>query len=95
MGNCIEMDSLTLPEVENANVGSLNLLPERSKMLYQKTYDESVAWCAGKLVVRYSEFVVLASFSEISQRGSIARLWPKYYMLRSTLCIRHELDISN
>ncbi|KAJ3666677.1 hypothetical protein Zmor_002111 [Zophobas morio] len=95
MGNCIEMDSLTPPEVENANVESLNLLPERTKMLYQKTYDESVAWCAGKLVVRYSEFVLLTSFSEISEKGSIALLWPKYSMLRSTLCIHHDLDLSN
>ena len=95
MENCLEMDSLTPPEVEQiANAASLNLFPDKSKVLYQKTCDEFVAWCARKQVVKYSESALLAYFSEISQKGLIASLWPKYSMLRSTLSIHHDLDIS-
>ncbi|KAJ3662031.1 hypothetical protein Zmor_006398 [Zophobas morio] len=86
MGNCIEMDSLTLPEVENANVGSLNLLPERSKMLYQKTYDESVAWCGGKLVVRNVKESLLPSKSRhlYEETYNLYRKWCSKKNVKST-----------
>ena len=86
---------LTPPEVaETANVVSLGLLPEKSRILYEKTYREFIAWCGEKQVKKYSESVMLAYFAHIVEKGLIASLWPKYSMLRSTLNIYHNVDIS-
>lgn len=87
--------ALTPPEVASvANVASLSLLPEKSRNLYEKTYSEFISWCNEKRITRYSESVLLAYFSNIVDRGLIASLWPKYSMLRSTLILKKDIDIS-
>ncbi|KAK4882152.1 hypothetical protein RN001_005471 [Aquatica leii] len=47
-----------------------------------------------KQIPRYSESVLLAYFSEIAQKGLIASLWPKYSMLKATLNLKENIDIS-
>lgn len=47
-----------------------------------------------KKITRYSEPVLLAYFSIIAQKGLIASLWPKYSMLKSTLNLKNNVDIS-
>lgn len=87
--------TLTPPEVaESANSASLNLLPEKSRSLYEKTYAEFISWCNEKQVKHYSETVLLAYFSDIAKKGLIASLWPKYSMLKSTLILKNNTDIS-
>lgn len=51
-------------------------------------------WCQQRDVKRYSESVLLAYFSELVNKGLIASLWPKYSMLKSTLAVKDNVDIS-
>lgn len=86
---------LTPPTVkEIANTVSSSLLPEKSRPLYEKTYGEFINWCNNKQISRYSEDVLLAYFSSIVEKGLIPSLWPKYSMLKSTLILKHNIDIS-
>jgi hypothetical protein len=86
---------LTPPEVvETANSATLTLIPEKSRKLYMKTYTEFIQWCSERKICHYSETVLLAYFSNISEKGQIASLWSKYSMLKSTLSIKDDIDIS-
>lgn len=90
------MDKQVVPQevLDSANVACISLLPQRSRALYEKTYDEFIKWCTDKGVTQYTEVVLLAYFSDIVGRGLIASLWPKYSMLRATLNLNHNIDIS-
>ena len=62
--------ALTPPEVkECAREVSLNLLPAKSRVRYEKTYTEFKDWCRAKRVNHCSETVLLAYFSEILKKG--------------------------
>uniref|UniRef100_A0A6P7GM76 Uncharacterized protein LOC114344094 n=1 Tax=Diabrotica virgifera virgifera TaxID=50390 RepID=A0A6P7GM76_DIAVI len=86
--------NLTPSEVaETANEIS-SLLPEKRRVLYEKTYAEFIAWCDERKIIRYSKSVLLTYFSNIAEKGLIASLWPKYAMLKSTLSLKSNIDIS-
>ncbi|KAJ8911028.1 hypothetical protein NQ315_016597 [Exocentrus adspersus] len=59
MNNC-ESDEI----VEAANIAISNLLPTKSRSLYDIAYNRFKKWCAEKNVQVYSENVLLAYFSE-------------------------------
>ncbi|KAJ8985926.1 hypothetical protein NQ317_010683 [Molorchus minor] len=50
--------------VEAANIAISNLLPTKSRSLYDIAYNRFKKWCAEKNVQVYSENVLLAYFSE-------------------------------
>lgn len=76
------------------NLESLNFLPEKSKHLYEKAYGEFTSWCNEQEVKDYSETLLLQYFSNIAKNGLIGSLWPKYSMLKSTLKLKNNIDIS-
>jgi hypothetical protein len=58
----------TPPDVtEAANSAALNLLPLKSRKIYEKAYDEFLLWCKAKQVSKYTENVLLAFFGEKSK----------------------------
>ncbi|KAJ8973347.1 hypothetical protein NQ317_017892 [Molorchus minor] len=59
MNNC-ESEEI----VEAANIAISNLLPTKSRSLYDIAYNRFKKWCAEKNVQVYSENVLLAYFSE-------------------------------
>lgn len=86
---------LTPPDVaEMAKAATLTLLPEKSRHLYDKTYAEFMSWCEEKNVFNYSETVLLAYFKSVAEKGYLASLWPKYSMLKATLNVKRNIDIS-
>ncbi|KAJ8983634.1 hypothetical protein NQ317_019553 [Molorchus minor] len=59
MNNCESEES-----VKAANIAISNLLPTKSRSLYDIAYNRFKKWCAEKNVQVYSENVLLAYFSE-------------------------------
>lgn len=71
-----------------------NLLPTKSKEKYTLTYNNFNLWRKERNVTSYSENVLLAYFSEISKSLKPSTLWARYSMLKSTLNLNNNIDIS-
>lgn len=80
---------------ESANIACLSLLPEKSKKRYEAAYKSFKNWCQTKTASAVSETLLLAYFYEKSaQLKSPSSLWCEYSMLKSTLFIKENIDIS-
>ncbi|KAJ8971278.1 hypothetical protein NQ317_001180 [Molorchus minor] len=76
MNNC-ESEQI----VEAANIAISNLLPTKSRSLYDIAYNRFKKWCAEKNVQVYSENVLLAYFSENAKNNyKSSTLWAQYSM---------------
>ncbi|KAJ8980202.1 hypothetical protein NQ317_002214 [Molorchus minor] len=64
--------------VEAANIAISNLLPTKSRSLYDIAYNRFKKWCAEKNVQVYSENVLLAYFSENAKNYKSSTLWAQY-----------------
>lgn len=85
----------TPPDVaEAARNVSNNLLPEKSKIIYEKRYNEFIQWCMRKKIKNFSENVLLGYFSQKLNHLKSSSLWAIYSMLKTTLNIRQNVDIS-
>lgn len=85
----------TPPEVRVlAASTSSDLLPEKSKRLYMNAYNQLKTWCEERKVVKVTENVLLAYFKEKSEGKKVSTLWANYSMLKSTLAIKENIDIS-
>ncbi|KAJ8965794.1 hypothetical protein NQ317_003597 [Molorchus minor] len=80
--------------VEAANIAISNLLPTKSRSLYDIDYNRFKKWCAEKNVQVYSENVLLAYFSENAKNYKSSTLWAQYSMVKSCLIIYDNIDIS-
>ncbi|KAJ8973628.1 hypothetical protein NQ317_001970 [Molorchus minor] len=89
MNNC-ESEKI----VEAANIAISNLLPTKSRSLYDIAYNRFKKWCAEKNVQVYSENVLLAYFSENAKNYKSSTLWAQYSMVKSCLIIYDNIDIS-
>ncbi|KAJ8976936.1 hypothetical protein NQ317_015405 [Molorchus minor] len=89
MNNC-ESEEI----VEAANIAISNLLPTKSRSLYDIAYNRFKKWCAEKNVQVYSENVLLTYFSENAKNYKSSTLWAQYSMVKSCLIIYDNIDIS-
>ncbi|KAJ8975608.1 hypothetical protein NQ317_009289 [Molorchus minor] len=89
MNNC-ESEEI----VEAGNIAISNLLPTKSRSLYDIAYNRFKKWCAEKNVQVYSENVLLAYFSENAKNYKSSTLWAQYSMVKSCLIIYDNIDIS-
>ncbi|KAJ8965690.1 hypothetical protein NQ317_008786, partial [Molorchus minor] len=80
--------------VEAANIAISNLLPTKSRSLYDIPYNRFKKWCAEKNVQVYSENVLLAYFIENAKNYKSSTLWAQYSMVKSCLIIYDNIDIS-
>lgn len=85
----------TPPELADAAKEAVNeLLPVKSRDLYRKAYNNFMDWCETKRAKSYSENVLLAHFSDMSEKYKASSLWSYYSKLKSTLLINKNVDIS-
>lgn len=85
----------TPPEMrEIAEQVTDNLLPEKSKNIYMKAYLAFKNWCSTKNVFIISENVLLAYFQDYANGKKASTLWAHYSMLKSTLSLKENIDIS-
>ncbi|KAJ8912322.1 hypothetical protein NQ315_005926 [Exocentrus adspersus] len=95
----IESDSdtelqLTPPHVkEAAKLSTLNLLPKRSNVVYQRAYSNFMDWKKDKNAKTFSENVLLAYFGDLAKKFKSPTLWTQYSMLRTTLSLNDNIDI--
>lgn len=76
-----------------ANTIRLNLLPDKSKIHYEKEYRQFCEWRNKVHVQGAEETVLLAYFAKLSEEYSASSLWPKYSMLRATLELKERVEI--
>ncbi|KAJ8946088.1 hypothetical protein NQ317_018532, partial [Molorchus minor] len=95
---CAEDKIASLPNVgkivEAANIAISNLLPTKSRSLYDIAYNRFKKWCAEKNVQVYSENVLLAYFSENAKNSSLPHYGRNIPMVKSCLIIYDNIDIS-
>lgn len=74
---------------------TVDVLPEKSKYRYEKTYQAYRDWCLSKDIDNFdSESVVLSYFIEMGAGKKASTLWAKYSMLRTMLSHRDKVDMS-
>lgn len=87
--------SCTPPEIrEAADEISMDLLPQKSKEIYNRAYRNFQNFMLEKGIVNISENVLLAYMAELAKSKKCSTLWSIYSMLRSTINLRVSLDIS-
>ncbi|KAJ8957051.1 hypothetical protein NQ317_001253, partial [Molorchus minor] len=84
MNNC-ESEEI----MEAANIAISNLLPTKSRSLYDIAYNRFKEWCAEKNVQVYSENVF-----ENAKNYKSSTLWAQCSMVKSCLIIYDNIDIS-
>lgn len=80
--------------LESAESAKLELLPTKSKKLYEKTYNEFIKWRNENNVKVITEDILLGYFFEKSKNRKPSSLWSYYSMLKSTLNLYNNINIS-
>ena len=87
--------SCTPPEIAQAAKSvALNLLPEKSRSKYEMQYELFSKWRDSKGTKKISENILLAYFAEKAKVMKSSTLWSIYSMLRSTISVKHDINIS-
>ena len=81
--------------VDQALDAVIHLLPKKSKGKYEMVYEKFMSWCRDNGVHSFSENVFLAYFDNLKQKYKLSSLWAFYSMLRSTINIKHNVNIEN
>lgn len=87
-------EECTLPDT-TINVETMNYLPNKSRKQYEKQYELFMDWKITKNITSFSEDVLLAYFNELSNKFKSTSLWVHYSMIKATLNIKNQIDISN
>lgn len=91
-----EEELLTPPEItEKARRAVSTLLPDKSKKIYERAYEKFMEWHSNKKIASFSEDVLIVYFEELSCSMKPSCLWVRYSMLKSTLNLNHNIDISS
>lgn len=70
------------------------LLPQKSKAIYEQAYNEFIKWKNAKGANIIEENIVLVYFSELAEKKTRGNLWPVFSMLKSTILVHNNVDIS-
>jgi hypothetical protein len=87
--------SCTPPDIRAAALATVgNLLPEKSQTRYNNSYNDFKEWCKTRNVTKITENVVLVNFQEKSENYKSSTLWSLYSMVKTTVNLRDNVDIS-
>ncbi|KAK9696284.1 hypothetical protein QE152_g32011 [Popillia japonica] len=81
------------PEEEAVMEAEGRLLPQKSRLIYEREYQSFKKWKSTNKITGMSEKVLLAYFSEKSKQVKPSSLWSYYSMLKRTLLIIENFDI--
>ncbi|XP_031347063.1 uncharacterized protein LOC116173590 [Photinus pyralis] len=80
---------------EEVKSPTIELLPVKSRQRYEAAYNEFIKWRATKNIEScFSEDVLMVYFGELAEKMKSSTLWAQYSMLRSTMAINHNVDMS-
>lgn len=93
----VENDSCSPPDItETAKEATADLLPDKSKKVYEICYGRFIAWCDVKFVKNIIENVLLAYLKEKSEVLKSSRLWSVFHehaMLKATPLLNKNVEI--
>lgn len=85
----------TPPDIaQQAKAATLDLLPKKSKKRYENRYNDFIKWKDDQNINSFSENVVMTYMNLLSETQKPSTLWSHYSMLKTTLSIYHDVDIS-
>ncbi|KAF5298757.1 hypothetical protein FQR65_LT09626 [Abscondita terminalis] len=79
---------------EVINEAAINLLPEKSRRLYEASYESFKKWCAENDVKNIDENTMLTYFDEKSKTFKSSTLWAQYSMIKSCMALHENIDVS-
>ncbi|KAK4885098.1 hypothetical protein RN001_001369 [Aquatica leii] len=87
--------SCTPPEIREIAQNTIsNLIPAKSKHVYDKQYIKFEKWCREKKVTKITKNALLAHFELQRHNYKSSTLWSMYSMLRCSLNLHQNVDIS-
>lgn len=90
-----EIEYLTPPEFLERATRATSNLPARSAKAYEKLYSQFMNWRDSNFITSFSEDVLNDYFNElISKNLKSTTLCVHYSILKSTLLVKHNVDIS-
>ncbi|HJY23391.1 MAG TPA: hypothetical protein VJ279_10920 [Hanamia sp.] len=78
---------------EIASAARENLLPTKSRHIYEDTYRTYQKWCSEKKIGKTTEDSILAFFHHVLSSYKSSSLWTKFSMLRTTIKLNDGIDI--
>lgn len=69
-------------------------MPNKSQAKYEQAYQEYRKWCSKNNIETTTDDSILKYFTTDLAPYKASTLWPKYSMLRSTIKLFEEIDIS-
>lgn len=89
------MEGENLFEPDQTNVDTREkLIPAKSKESYDKEFKTFEDWRKNRKIKGYNEDILLAYFHNYRKTLAPSSMWTKYSMLRSTLKVFRNVDIS-
>lgn len=90
----VDETNCTPPNIcELADIATLDLLPTKSRALYEACYSNYTQWKKSSQVQSSSERVLLAYFNKLAKQYKPSTLWSQYSMLKTTIKLNEKLDI--
>lgn len=91
------MEETKIPDeiIIKAEKATEKLLPQKSKVLYNKEYEKFQYWMTENNVDQINETVLLGYFGDLAQSFSPNSLWAKYSMLKKTLLVNKNVNVKN
>lgn len=87
--------SCTPPELrKTAQEAINNLLPKKSREVYEKDFQRFELWCTTHDVQVITENIMLAYFETLSKDKKSSTLWSAYSKLKACLNVHRNIDIS-
>lgn len=69
-----------------------NLIPGRSREMYERAYNKFTTWAREHQAVNFTENVVLAYFAHLSKSLKSSTMWAQYSMLKAELNIKDSIN---
>lgn len=99
----VQPEQSDLSDSENDDIGppydrlvkSTESLPEKSRKRYEIVYKSFRDWQALRKIDSFCEDILIVYFKELSEKYVSSTLWVNYSMLRSTLSIHHNVNMSS
>lgn len=88
-----DLSDIPAEVAEIANNVTMNLLPSKSREVYECAYSRFIRWCSEKGANTYCESVLLAYFAHLATKMKSSTLWAQYSMVKSTLNLKNGIDI--
>lgn len=70
------------------------ILPSKSRKIYEQQYETFLKWCREKEVTNFSEDALLVFFSEKAKKVASSTIWSHYSMIKTMLNVKHNIDLS-